>query len=145
MTERNRNPEFAAKAAEGRKNWPPERIALKRAQMAAQNLDSAFQARKLAGIAKRPPRGFTIPNNTHPCVRGFFTEANEQRATRRQISQRVSLGTATLTSWRTKCMPTLDNFDAALNALGFELAIVPIGTRDQNGFATKKPATPKPE
>jgi hypothetical protein len=142
MAARNRDPEFAAKAASGRRNWSPERIALKRAQMTAQNLDPDFHARKLAGIANRLPRGVRVPKGTHPCVRGFFIQMNAQRATRQGISGRVNVDKATITGWN-RSMPRLDTIDAVLNALGLELAIVPIGSRDENGFLKKKAGRPR--
>ncbi len=40
--------------------------------------------------------------------------------------------------WRTRMPGAVLAFDQTLNQFGFELAIVPIGTRDHNGFAPKE-------
>lgn len=138
MVELNRDPTFVGARRKGQSSWTAERRAAKSVEMTKRNADPAFHAKKLTGIAKRAPRGFNIPPNTHPCVRGLFVEMNEQRATRDHITQRSHVSRDALTGWRTHNMPLLDMIDAALGALDLELAIVPRGTRDENGFPKKK-------
>lgn len=82
------------------------------------------------GRAKRPRRAhivaefhrIEVPGNTHPLVQNFFEAMNEQRCTMPMLAARSGLGKDTVFAWR-KSMPTLANFDAALNVLGLELAI----------------------
>lgn len=133
---RSQNADPAFRRRKGQAAWSAERREAKRAQMIAQNADPAFHVRKLAGMAKRPSAHVMAPaDHVHPIVRGFFLEMRSQRASRQRIAEPAGISPDALTGWRSKNMPLLDMIDAALGVLGLELAIVPIGTRDQNGFA----------
>jgi hypothetical protein len=143
MSALNGDPDFVARRRKGQSDWSPERRAAKSAELTARNFDPDFHRRKLEGIAERPRRGFAVPERCHPCVRGLFVEMNEQQATRAEVGSRAGVNTETLSTWRGRSMPLLDVFDAVLNALDLELAIVPIGTRDRNGMVRRKPRTAK--
>jgi hypothetical protein len=71
------------------------------------------------------------PQHCHPLVREFVGHINEQQTTLAEISSRSGVAVDTLRFWPTRHMPRLDLFDAALNTLDLELAIVPRGTRDK--------------
>lgn len=89
--------------------------------------------RKLGVRASRPRHGgnntrgrLPIPKNVHPLVRRLFELLNHERATAKEISKRAGLCVPAVSLWR-KQMPRLDNFSAALNALGYKLRIVAKG------------------
>jgi hypothetical protein len=138
MVQRNRDPEFIAQRRKGQGKWTPERRAEKSAQMKALNEDPAFIAKQRASILTRAPRELSVPQHVHPCVRGFFVAMRDEQASRADLSARSGIGIFTFTGWRKRHMPQLDVIDAALNAMDMELAIVPIGSRDANGFLKKK-------
>lgn len=71
------------------------------------------------------------PAHCHPLVREFVGHINDQKTTLAEISTRSGVAVDTLRFWPTRHMPRLDLFDAALNTLDLELAIVPRGTRDR--------------
>ena len=50
------------------------------------------------------------------------------------LAHRAGISTDALTGWRATNMPQIDTLDAALGALDLELAIVPRGTRNADGF-----------
>lgn len=140
MTERNADPEFIAKRLNSRQ-WTPAQREAKRAEMSARNADPAFRAKQLASIATRRPRRITASDHVHPLVRGLFREMADQQASRKRVAMSAGVSAYALTGWRSAHMPMLDTIDAALGVLGFELAIVPQGTRDQFGFPKKKTRT----
>jgi hypothetical protein len=118
--------------------WTPERRQASSARLKLLNTDSAFRMKKRAGIAKAgPTRLVMVPEHCHPIVAGLFLEMRSQRASCRRVGEASGISDYTIRSWH-RCMPRLDNIDAALGVLGFELAIVPIGRRGKNGFTTKK-------
>ena len=59
----------------------------------------------------------------HPLVRRLFTEMNEQQCSQQTMSERSGINKNTFRSWRTKAVPRLDDLEACLNVLGFELTI----------------------
>lgn len=122
-----------------RKGWTEERRAAKRAEMIARNAQADFQDKRAAGLARRHTGARTV--HTHPIVAGLFVEMRAQRATVKRVAEPAGVSPDTVLNWRRRHMPYLDLIDAALNVLGFEVAIVPIGTRDAAGFATKKSST----
>ncbi|MBR0962214.1 hypothetical protein [Bradyrhizobium japonicum] len=119
--------------------WSEARRAAKSAELKARNLDPAFQAKRRVGVANG--LNDVAAGHVHPLVRGLFLEMKRQRASCERIAAPVGICRSTLINWRRHHMPQLDALDAALNVLGFELAIVPIGRRGPNGFATKKSST----
>lgn len=72
---------------------------------------------KYAGKLKVPQRG-------HPLVRRFFAMLNEQGTLISELADRAGLHPNTIMYWR-KTTPNLVLFTAALNALDYDLAIVP--------------------
>lgn len=128
------DPAFREKQRAGGFGWTDDRRAETAERMRRLMLDPAYQAR-LRATAKH----IAVPQHTHPVIRGLYVEMNEQQAMLRDVTRRCGFGCDLLTKWRKRTMPRVDTYDAALNALGLELAIVPAGTRDQNGFIRKKP------
>lgn len=132
MTAMNADPAVIARRSKGRSAWSTERSAAQSVLLKALNADPEFQKKRNAR-----PRSFALPEHTTPVVRGLFIEMRGQLATLGDVSTRSGVHYDTLRSWR-NCMPHVDLLEAALNTLDLELAIVPIGTRDRNGFARKK-------
>lgn len=120
--------------------WSEARRAAKSAELIARNRDPAFKEKRFTGIRQRGLRE-DAERHIHPLVRGLFAEMAKQRATYERVAAPVGVCRSTLVSWRRRRMPYLDLLDAALNVLGFELAIVPIGRRGPDGFPTKKRPT----
>jgi hypothetical protein len=83
------------------------------------------------GNNKRGNLRFPEPRSCHPLVREFVGHVNDQKTTLAEISARSGVAVDTLRFWPVRHMPRLDLFDAALNTLDLELAIVPRGTRDR--------------
>ncbi|UPJ65267.1 hypothetical protein [Bradyrhizobium sp. 191] len=119
--------------------WTEARRMAKSAELKARNLDPAFQAKRRIGVAKGPDD--VAERHVHPLVRGLFLEMKKQRASCERIAAPAGVCRTTVVSWRRHHMPQLDALDAALNVLGFELAIVPKGRRGPNGFTTRKSST----
>lgn len=76
----------------------------------------------------------TIPANAHPIVRGCFSEMIARGVSHAEMQAEAGIGIGTVTRWSTRNTPQLQTIEAALNVLGFELAIVPRGSRDAMGF-----------
>ena len=66
-----------------------------------------------------------IPQHSHPLVRQFFTELNEQQTTITEVANRSGHFRGTISDWRYNREPTISSFEAALNVLDLELKIVP--------------------
>lgn len=67
----------------------------------------------------------TIPARAHPLVKEMYALMIKQRASAEDVCDRAGLGKKTIPNWRhTNFGPQLGNFEAALNALGYELKIV---------------------
>ena len=64
-----------------------------------------------------------IAPNSHPLVRMFFAEMNDQQTTFLELAGRTHVGIDTMRFWQRRHMPRLDLFEAALNALDLELCI----------------------
>lgn len=65
-----------------------------------------------------------IPPHAHPLIRQLVRRANQEMTTLSEIADRAGMPRATISDWRYSRMPRLDNFEAALNAMGLKLAIV---------------------
>jgi hypothetical protein len=64
--------------------------------------------------------------NNDPIIRFLFEEMYRQRVCQMDLSERVGLHRDTLRKWRTQHSPRLPEIQAALNALGYELKILPV-------------------
>lgn len=68
-----------------------------------------------------------IPPHAHPLIRQMVQIANRDMTTMREIGERAGLRAETVSNWRYRASPRLADFEAALNALGYELRIVESG------------------
>lgn len=80
------------------------------------NLAHGHGAMRWAGKLPIPPRA-------HPKVRRLFELMNETKTMIADVAQRSGLHGQAISKWRYNRNPTLPNFEAALNALGYELVI----------------------
>lgn len=64
-----------------------------------------------------------VPQHACPLVRQMFEIMNAERTLISDIAGRAGLRRGTISDWRYRRVPTLANFEAALNALGYELSI----------------------
>jgi len=64
-----------------------------------------------------------IPAKAHPLVREMFELLNDQRMVISDIADKSGVRAGTISDWRYRRSPTVVTFEAALNALGFELVI----------------------
>lgn len=129
----NADPAVRAKTIAGRAaNRPsPERREQMSVTMKKLRLRPGFE------IKRKRARPVEIPEHIHPIVRGLFFEINSQRAFLKDVETRAGFCPGTVGDWR-RLNPIVPNLDAALSALDLELAIVPIGSRDENGFVKKR-------
>lgn len=82
----------------------------------------------------------TIPEHAHPLVRQLFELMNQEMIVMRDIAPKAGIQPCTISTWRYRSAPTLPLFQAALNALGYDLKIVPLAD-----VADGKPGRPKKE
>jgi len=67
------------------------------------------------------------PNiHAHRAVSIFFEEQNRQDISLVELGKRAGMTGSTLASWRLRSMPRVDYLEAALNCLGYRLAVVPL-------------------
>jgi len=59
-------------------------------------------------------------------VRFLFKEMEKKQIHELDFARRVGIERNTIRNWRIQTMPRVDTLDAALNALGYRLAVVPI-------------------
>jgi hypothetical protein len=65
-----------------------------------------------------------IPPKAHPLVRRLIRIANAKQVTLTEIAMESGVAPKTISDWRYRSAPSLTNFEAALNALGYEIKIV---------------------
>jgi hypothetical protein len=141
MRARNADPEFQNKTKHGKQGWTEDTRAAQAARLDALRADPGFVARQRAARAVAKPRPIRVPRDTAPVVRGLFVGMNLHLATFGDVSTRSGVSYDTLRRWR-QHMPHVDLLEAALNTLDFELAIVPIGSRDDDGFLRPRKGRP---
>ena len=69
-------------------------------------------------------RPVTPPTHTSPLVRRLYELMHEQQIGYQALSERSGVPDGSLTAWRKRYRPNLLSFEAALNALGYELRIM---------------------
>lgn len=85
-------------------------------------LPACFTGEAPAARRKRP---IARPRHAHPLVRQLVDLLNESPVTLRDVGRRAGLAGSTIGSWWGSANPTIHNFDAVLNTIGFELRICP--------------------
>lgn len=76
-------------------------------------------------IHTKPYRILAPAEHAHPLVRELMAKIREQRTTYELVERRAGIGSNVVNRWRCSTMPRLDNFEAVLNVLGYELVIRP--------------------
>jgi len=69
-------------------------------------------------------RKMRVPTKGHKAIIHLFNEMNHQQISASDLSKRAGLGFHTIWDWRDRRSPSVNNLEAALNALGFELVVV---------------------
>lgn len=64
--------------------------------------------------------------NHHPLVHGLEAIMRARDTSPNAVSERAGMAHNAISRWMDGCSPGIANFDAALNVLGFRLAIAPI-------------------
>lgn len=62
----------------------------------------------------------------HPLVWQFFMLQQGHGVSQRRIGETAGISRSTMLAWRRRNAPTIATFEAALNVLGYRLAIEPI-------------------
>jgi transposase-like protein len=68
-------------------------------------------------------RRLTSPQSAHPLVRKLVDLMNHEQMGLLDLADRSGINKNTIKDWRTRTVPTLDNFDACLSVLGYELTV----------------------
>ncbi len=66
-------------------------------------------------------RRLSSPSKANPLVRKLFDEMNAQQIGILDMAERSGINKNTLKDWRTRTVPTVDNLQACLSVLGYEL------------------------
>lgn len=69
---------------------------------------------------KKNPLGCT---NNHRVIKFLTEEMHSQRMTSIDLSERAGLSKETIRWWRYRTMPRINDLEAALNVLGYELTV----------------------
>lgn len=62
--------------------------------------------------------------NTHPLVKHFFLLKEQHEVSTRDLERTSGVSKSTINEWQWRCSPQLVSFEAALNAMGYELRIL---------------------
>lgn len=68
-------------------------------------------------------RKISPPERAHPLVKKMFDSMNHQQIGVLDLADRSGVNKNTIRDWRTRTVPTVDNFVACLNVLGLKLVI----------------------
>jgi hypothetical protein len=82
---------------------------------------------RAAPVRKHHPgrRRLPLPAHAHPLVRQFFETLAASELRQYQVAAAAGIGTNTVSGWKVNS-PQLVTFEAALNVLGYRLAVVPL-------------------
>lgn len=90
---------------------------------------SITQAKK--GSAEYRWRGkLPVPAKAHPLVKELTRHMNRERTLTHEVAEKSGVSASTISNWRWKNGPVLENFIAVLNALDLDLSIVPLKRTD---------------
>ena len=66
-------------------------------------------------------RPLSVPMHAHPLVRVLFVEMNEQQVGIIDLAERSGVNKNTISGWRKKSIPHVENLAACLTVLGMDL------------------------
>lgn len=90
-----------------------------------------IQVKWTHGVGYKMPkrrRAKPIARGSNPLVRHLITELNKRELTWAEAEAKAGVAVGTIRAWKSRSMPRLDNFTAALNAIGLDLKIVRLGS-----------------
>jgi hypothetical protein len=70
--------------------------------------------------------------SAHPLVREFVELLNRDRLTLTEVERRSGISRCVMHRWRIRSNPSVAMFQAALNAMGYELRIAPRRAEDRD-------------
>ena len=73
-------------------------------------------------------KGFQMPKHVHPLVYQFAVICRDSDLSLSRISKNAGLAETVVHGWFNHYTPNVTNFTAALNSLGYDLAIQPLGS-----------------
>jgi hypothetical protein len=78
-----------------------------------------------------------VPDRCHPLIKELFRRINEEKATMHELAGRAGCIYSTISDWRYRRNPNLVTLTAVANALGYDIALVPLndGRRKKAGAA----------
>jgi hypothetical protein len=86
-------------------------------------------------VSDQPPRRrrhVSVPKSGHPLVLTLLREIRNRELDAGSVMKRSGVGREAIFRWRCgTSTPSITNFDAVLNVLGLELAIVPKKAQDE--------------
>ena len=71
-----------------------------------------------------------VPKSAHPLVKELFKVMNTHKLTLKDVASKSGVEARTISHWRYNRSPTLLNFEATLNSIGYKLKIVRQQTHD---------------
>ncbi len=66
-----------------------------------------------------------LPDDMHPLVRKLFLESYKQRMDLKALENRSGVSRGAIRKWKNRSNPSLTNFEACMNALGFKVVVRP--------------------
>ena len=102
----------------------PQEAALTRPLGRASALDSTLRLGSARRAKAKGSRGsLPIPPHVHPLVRALVEKLNQQQTTILEVALKSGLHPQTVSGWRYHATPNIRDFQAAANALGYELGL----------------------
>lgn len=104
----------------------------------------ATGAANRAELRRRGARGRPAkpPTHRHPLLSDVLSLVARSGRTDSDVSLDAGLSRNSISHWRHRTMPGVNNLDAVLRAIGYRLLIVPFSARSK--FGTPEPDTAKP-
>jgi len=81
-------------------------------------------------------RPHKVPPKAHPLVKELLGLMNVHQVTKRAVALKAGIHVDSFDDWKYKCRPRIENLEACLGALGYELVVAPINSARPEGRET---------